>query len=111
MSTAVPQSPAPGSTAPGSTAPGATAPDGAAPDTLAVTAGPISADLRGRVAVVTGASSGLGARFVELLASSGAVVYAAARRRERLDDLAARVPGVIPVTCDVTVADDRELLH
>jgi NAD(P)-dependent dehydrogenase (short-subunit alcohol dehydrogenase family) len=75
------------------------------------TPGGISADLHGRVTVVTGASSGLGARFAELLAVSGAVVFAAARRRERLDALAARVPGVIPVTCDVTRADDRERLH
>jgi NADP-dependent 3-hydroxy acid dehydrogenase YdfG len=73
--------------------------------------GGITADLRGRVAVVTGASSGLGARFAEVLAVSGAVVFAAARRRERLDALAVRVPGVIPVTCDVTRAEDRELLH
>ena len=79
-------------------------------DAVPVTAGGISADLRGRVAVVTGASSGLGARFAELLAASGAVVFAAARRRERLDALAARVPGVIPVTCDVTRDEDRQRL-
>lgn len=73
--------------------------------------GGITADLRGRVAVVTGASSGLGARFAEVLAGSGAVVYAAARRRDRLDALAARVTGVRPVTCDVTRADERARLH
>jgi NAD(P)-dependent dehydrogenase (short-subunit alcohol dehydrogenase family) len=71
----------------------------------------ITADLRGRVAVVTGASSGLGARFAEVLAVSGAVVLAAARRRDRLDALAGRVSGVIPVTCDVTRGEDRALLH
>src|SRR5579871_148033 len=79
-------------------------------DIVPVAAAGISADLTGRVAVVTGASSGLGARFAELLAASGAVVFAAARRRERLDELAQRVSGVIPVTCDVTRDEDRQLL-
>ena len=63
-------------------------------------------DLAGRTAVVTGASSGLGARFAEVLAGAGAVVYAAARRLERLEALADRVPGVRPVRCDVAQPDD-----
>jgi NAD(P)-dependent dehydrogenase (short-subunit alcohol dehydrogenase family) len=71
----------------------------------------ITADLRGQVAVVTGASSGLGARFAQVLATNGAVVFSAARRRDRLDELADRVPGVIPVTCDVTREGDRARLH
>jgi NAD(P)-dependent dehydrogenase (short-subunit alcohol dehydrogenase family) len=74
------------------------------------TQGEITADLRGRVAVVTGASSGLGARFAQVLAGSGAVVFAAARRRDRLDALAARVAGIVPVSCDVTKADERARL-
>ncbi|ROO85081.1 hypothetical protein EDD29_2616 [Actinocorallia herbida] len=72
--------------------------------------GKLSADLTGRVAVVTGASSGLGLRFAELLAGSGATVFAAARRKDRLEALAERVPGVVPVTCDVTDADARQAL-
>ncbi|MDT9593268.1 SDR family oxidoreductase [Nocardioides zeae] len=67
-------------------------------------------DLTGRAAVVTGASSGLGAGFARTLAEAGATVYAAARRLERLEALAAEVPGIVPVACDVTDAADRAAL-
>ena len=67
-------------------------------------------DLTGRVAVVTGASSGLGAGFARTLAGAGATVYAAARRADRLEDLAREVPGVVPVACDVTDPEDRAAL-
>ena len=63
--------------------------------------------LAGKTAVVTGASSGLGARFASVLASAGATVFAAARRADRL---AALGSGITPVTCDVSVAVDRERL-
>jgi NAD(P)-dependent dehydrogenase (short-subunit alcohol dehydrogenase family) len=68
-------------------------------------------DLRGRVAVVTGASSGLGVRFATVLHAAGATVVVAARRKDRLDELAGRLDGrVIPVACDVTVDEDCEAL-
>jgi NAD(P)-dependent dehydrogenase (short-subunit alcohol dehydrogenase family) len=66
--------------------------------------------LSGRVAVVTGASSGLGTGFARTLASAGATVYAAARRVERLAALADEVEGVVPVECDITVDADRRSL-
>ena len=48
-------------------------------------------DLTGRVALVTGASSGLGARFAEVLAANGAAVALVARRADRIAALAARI--------------------
>lgn len=50
-----------------------------------------SIDLEGRVALVTGASSGLGAQFAKTLAKSGACVVLAARRVERLKALRAEI--------------------
>ena len=48
-------------------------------------------DLSGKVALVTGASSGLGARFAKVLAEAGATVALAARRTERLKELRAEI--------------------
>jgi len=71
-------------------------------------------DLRGTVAIVTGASSGLGEGFARTLVDAGATVVAAARRLDRLEVLAKELDGtgptggmVVPVACDVTSADDR----
>ena len=48
-------------------------------------------DLSGKVALITGASSGLGARFAQVLARAGATVALAARRVERLKELRAEI--------------------
>lgn len=57
----------------------------------------------GRVALVTGASSGLGKRFAQVLAAEGAKVIVAARRKDRLDELAKELGGnALAVQCDVT---------
>jgi len=48
-------------------------------------------DLDGKVALVTGASSGLGVRFAEVLAENGAAVVLVARRADRLAALQARI--------------------
>ncbi|WP_440111652.1 SDR family oxidoreductase [Acidovorax sp. BL-A-41-H1] len=52
-----------------------------------------SIDLSGRVAFVTGASSGLGAQFARTLARAGAGVVLASRRVEKLKELRARIEG------------------
>ena len=70
--------------------------------------------LDGRTVVVTGASSGLGARFARVAAAAGASVVLGSRRRARLDGLAAELGSAgaeaVAVTCDVTVDADVERL-
>ena len=63
-----------------------------------------------QVAVVTGASSGLGDRFARVLHAAGATVVVAARRRERLEALAAALPGTVAVAADLADASERERL-
>jgi NADP-dependent 3-hydroxy acid dehydrogenase YdfG len=62
----------------------------------------------GKIAIVTGASSGLGARFARVLHAAGATVVLTARRLDRLETLSAELPGSLPVQCDV--ADEGHLL-
>lgn len=57
--------------------------------------------LEDKVAIVTGASSGIGAHTARVLAANGARVVAAARRLDRLEQLADEVDGVTPMSCDV----------
>ncbi len=63
-------------------------------------------DMTGKVAMVTGASSGLGEHFVKILAERGAKVVAAARRVDRLEALVAEINAAggeaIAVALDVT---------
>lgn len=63
-------------------------------------------DLKGRVAMVTGASSGFGEHFVRVLAAAGAQVVAGARREDRLRQLVAEVgpERALAVAMDVTDA-------
>lgn len=62
-------------------------------------------NLNGCVAVVTGASSGIGEAIAVDLAAQGATVVATARRKERLDALAAAHANIHAVACDVADAE------
>ena len=53
-----------------------------------------------RVALVTGASAGMGKEFAKALIAEGMVVYTAARRVEQMDDL--KAAGAIPLRMDIT---------
>jgi NAD(P)-dependent dehydrogenase (short-subunit alcohol dehydrogenase family) len=68
-----------------------------------------SFDITGEVALVTGASSGIGRHFAEVLAAAGAKVALAARRTDRLSELAHEIEGrggqCLPLACDVTKQD------
>ena len=64
----------------------------------------------GRVAIVTGASSGLGMHFARTLHAAGATVVLAARRVERLQALMHELPGSIVIATDLNEANDRERL-
>jgi NADP-dependent 3-hydroxy acid dehydrogenase YdfG len=72
-------------------------------------------ELSGAVAVVTGASSGIGEATALALAREGARVVLAARRVERLEGLARWIRGrggsALPVRCDVTEIGDLEALR
>ena len=69
-----------------------------------------SFDLAGQVALVTGASSGIGRHFAALLAAAGAKVALAARRVDRLAELANEIEAAggqsLPIACDVTRSGD-----
>lgn len=68
-------------------------------------------DLHGRVAVVTGASAGLGSQFALALGRQGADLVLLSRRKEKQDEVAAKIVAetgvrVLSLRCDVTVAED-----
>lgn len=67
-------------------------------------------DLSGRIAVVTGASGGLGRQFALALAKQGADVVILARRKEKLEAVAKEIQGLgvkcLPIQCDVTRLED-----
>jgi NADP-dependent 3-hydroxy acid dehydrogenase YdfG len=69
----------------------------------------IARPLTGRVAVVTGATSGIGAATARRLAADGAAVAVIGRREDRLQELAGELgEGAVPVPADV---GDREALE
>jgi NADP-dependent 3-hydroxy acid dehydrogenase YdfG len=74
----------------------------------------VAGELSGRVAVVTGASSGIGEATALALAQAGAAVALAGRREDRLDALAARIQGdgarALATTTDVSDEDQANRL-
>ena len=66
--------------------------------------------LDGRVAIVTGASAGLGDRFARVLHAAGATVVLAARRADRLEDLASDLSRAFVIPTDVADEAAREHL-
>lgn len=70
-------------------------------------------DLTGEVALVTGASSGLGARFAQVLAANGAKVALVARRKDRLDALCERIAaeGGAAIAVEADVLDRAAMLR
>jgi len=68
-----------------------------------------SFSVAGEIAIVTGASSGIGRRFAEVLAAAGAKVALVARREDRLVELAREIAErggtALPIACDVTRRD------
>jgi len=70
--------------------------------------------LDGKVAIVTGASSGIGAALAVQLSREGAAVILAARRMERIEKLAGEITGsgftALPLRADVTSRPDAEML-
>lgn len=67
-------------------------------------------NLKGRVAVITGASSGLGKQMSEAFARQGADLVLLARRVERLEESKLKLEGfgvkVLPIKCDVTLTEE-----
>jgi NAD(P)-dependent dehydrogenase (short-subunit alcohol dehydrogenase family) len=70
-------------------------------------------DLSGRVALVTGASSGLGVRFAEVLAANGAKVVLVARRADRLEAVKQKIVGAggQAVTAEADVLDREAMVR
>lgn len=70
--------------------------------------------LEGKVAVVTGANSGVGAAIARLFAAEGASVVMAARRKEALDEVANEINHAggrtLAVPCDISKPEDPEKL-
>ena len=73
--------------------------------------------LSGKVAVITGASSGIGAALALRLSTEGATLVLAARRKQKLNEVAEKIrkggpasPPVFPVQCDLSVKEEAEQL-
>lgn len=70
--------------------------------------------LEGKVAIITGGNSGIGAKCAEMFAKEGAKVVISARREAQLNEVAAKILAdggeVMSVTCDISKADQCKAL-
>lgn len=63
-------------------------------------------EIKGKVAIVTGASSGIGLATAELLTYEGAKVALVARSKDRLKSLSKKLANSLPVPCDMSKEDE-----
>jgi short-subunit dehydrogenase len=70
----------------------------------------MNGSFKNKIAVVTGASEGIGLELARLLAAGGARVVLAARSQERLQQAAREIPGSVAVRADLREPADRENL-
>ena len=68
-------------------------------------------NIKDKVVVITGASSGLGEAAAKILAKHGAKVVLAARRRDRLEKLAKEIEaeGGVALACEADVTDKKQV--
>jgi len=66
-------------------------------------------DLKGKVAVVTGGGTGIGAAITRRFVACGARVCIAGRRQEMLDEVAKSLPGNSVKTCSADVSDEKDV--
>jgi short-subunit dehydrogenase len=69
-------------------------------------------NLKEKIAIVTGASEGIGLAIAQELAKRGAAVVLSARSQEKLEAEAAKIPGSLAIVADMTKAEDiRDLIN
>jgi meso-butanediol dehydrogenase / (S,S)-butanediol dehydrogenase / diacetyl reductase len=66
-------------------------------------------DLKGKVAIVTGGGTGIGAAITRRFIACGARVCIAGRRREMLDEVAKSLPAELLKTCPADVSDEKDV--
>lgn len=68
-------------------------------------------DIKGKVAIVTGASSGIGLATTKILSSKGAKVALVARTKDKLEQLATEMPDTFAIIADISkVADVKNAI-
>jgi short-subunit dehydrogenase len=65
-------------------------------------------DIKGKVAIVTGASSGIGLATAKLLSSKGAKLALVARSKDKLEQLAKILPEAIAITADISKVEETK---